>query len=297
MARQLHVSARLDRECERARRLARLCRTQFGLPSCGRSPTLAVVSCASCITATASTDAAARACSRASTTSAIAQGPDRHRLSPAWSTRATRRRSRPTPSTATRTPASTSATRRTRACRGGSTTTRPPFSCRATRRTSAPTPPGASSTTRRRRAARSSSPTPWRRSSASTSAPLRELVDWAEIIDGALFPDAADGGRAQGAGAAAHDVHREQPRSGARPSASSAISSRARWPTSRPTPYVTEPLGPLLEQHRAQHRRHPQGGQARGRRRATSTSPTRTSAPSTSSSPTTCSPRRATRSA
>ena len=48
------------------------------------------------------------------------------------------------------------------------------------------------------------------------AAPLAELIEWAEIIDGALFPEREDGGRAEGAGAAADDVHREQPPAGAR---------------------------------------------------------------------------------
>ena len=53
------------------------------------------------------------------------------------------------------------------------------------------------------------------RSSGSTRRRWRELIEWAEIIDGALFPDAQDGRRAEGAGAAADDLHREQPRPGA----------------------------------------------------------------------------------
>ena len=211
--------------------------------------TFRTMRCASSTTATASTAAAPRACSRASTASGSRKGAGRGRLPRRSSTRDRRSRSRPTASTATRTRASTSATRRIRGSPGGSTTTRRRSSCPATRTTSAPTRPAASSTTRRRRAARSSSPTPSPRSSASTPAPLAELIEWAEIIDGALFPERADGGRAQGARAAPDDLHREQPRPGARRALHRRSGQPRRWRRSPPSRYVAEPLTPLLAQH------------------------------------------------
>ena len=56
-------------------------------------------------------------------------------------------------------------------------------------------------------------------------------------------------GRAEGAGAAADDLHREQPQTGDRPSGSSATWSAARWPRSPPSPTSPDALKPLLEQH------------------------------------------------
>ena len=59
---------------------------------------------------------------------------------------------------------------------------------RATRTIFAPTPPGGSSTTRPRRAAPSSCAGAVAAKFGFDPAPLAELLEWAEIIDGALFP-------------------------------------------------------------------------------------------------------------
>ena len=127
----------------------------------------------------------------------------------AWATS-----TRATASTATSTPWSTSATRRIRGSSGGSIITCRPFPRRPTRQHFRAHPsahkffdpkarelhqvPGASAAPRR---------------SAGTGRAYGELVQWADIIDGAQFESPQGGGRAGRAGAAAHDVGREQPRS------------------------------------------------------------------------------------
>ena len=128
------------------------------------------------------------------------------------------------------------------------------------------------------------------------TAPLAELIEWAEIIDGALFPTRADGGRAEGAGAAADDLHREQPRSGAGRTVHRRSRQRGRWRRSPPTATSPTALTPLLAQHQRNIEADPRGRQARERRRLLRPGRRRDGRPSTSSSPTTCSPRRATRS-
>ena len=108
------------------------------------------------------------------------------------------------------------------------------------------------------------------------------------------LPERQDGGRAQGAGAAPHDLHREQPRQRVGRALHRRSRRRVRSATSPPSRYVTEPLGPVLEQHRATSKRSARRPRLDAAS-SSSTSPTTTSGPSTSSSRTTSSPRRATR--
>ena len=69
------------------------------------------------------------------------------------------------------------------------------------------------------------------------------------------------GGRAGRAGAAAHDVGREQPRSRAQAALHRRADARGRSPRSPPSPTSTTALAPILERHKRGDRHHPRARQ------------------------------------
>ena len=93
-----------------------------------------------------------------------------------------------------------------------------------------------------------------RASSASTPAPLAELIEWAEIIDGALFPSAQMAVELKEPALRLMTLieNNRDPKTGG--SVHRGSGQPAARPTSPRIPYVAEPLKPLLDQHAAQHR-------------------------------------------